>query len=219
MTAIGAAPAAWSLEPPLIKPGKVIYAALIPWCHAPSRFFMAISPSFPMSKFTSLHEWRHAMLFPTQEKKRVVDAGELISRASTVTPELVATVAAQAGISLAATNVSAAAGRLRRHIEALAWTDAALTIMEMALPQWRLVRLVLDDGEWCCALSRHWQLPDWLDHAVEARHEMLPLAILSAVAEALVASREAAAGHTRTGPEFRQQPSDVLDVLCCENFA
>ena len=64
-----------------------------------------------------------------------------------------------------------------------AWTDAALALIELELPQWRVRRLAYDDGEWYCSLSRGRELPDWLDQPVEGRHADLALAILSAFVE------------------------------------
>jgi hypothetical protein len=36
--------------------------------------------------------------------------------------------------------------------------------------QWRLRRMVYDGGEWYCALSRQPELPEWLDHPIQANH-------------------------------------------------
>ena len=68
-------------------------------------------------------------------------------------------------------------------IDAEAWTDAALALVAAELPMWQIRRIVYDEGEWHCALSRERELPDWLDAAVEARHADLALALLSAFAE------------------------------------
>jgi hypothetical protein len=116
---------------------------------------------------------------------------------------------------LAAAGVRRPTTHLQRLIEAEAWTEAALAAMELALSQWQLVRIAFDDGEWCCTLARHWQLPEWLDDTVDTRHANLPLAILSAVLEARQASVDAAAATPRTVPAFRQP----LDALCCDDFA
>ena len=62
------------------------------------------------------------------------------------------------------------------------------------MPGWKLRRLVYEDGEWICSLSRNRQLPDWLDDAADARHETLALAILAAIVEA---QRDAAIAHKR----------------------
>jgi len=143
---------------------------------------------------------------------------EDLRRESAVAPQLMADVMAQAGVRPAELN-SAKAARLRRLIAAEAWTEAALALIELALPQWQLVRLVYDGGEWCCALSRHPQMPDWLDDAVETRHEVLPLAILAA----FLAAREAnltASGRTHaTVPYCRLQQQPDVHALCCDDFA
>ena len=35
-----------------------------------------------------------------------------------------------------------------------AWTDAALALIDLELPQWQFRRIAYDEGEWSCALSR-----------------------------------------------------------------
>ena len=40
------------------------------------------------------------------------------------------------------------AARLKELLEAGAWTDAALALLELELPQWKVRRIVSDDGEW-----------------------------------------------------------------------
>ena len=74
--------------------------------------------------------------------------------------------------------------RVMRLIDAEAWADAALALMELELPMWQVRRLAYDEGEWHCALSRERVLPDWLDQSAEGRHADLALAILSAFVEA-----------------------------------
>jgi hypothetical protein len=101
--------------------------------------------------------------------------------------------------------------RIARLIEAGAWTDAALALLE-TLPQWRLRRLAFDDGEWHCALARQRKLPDWLDDAIEAHHADMALAILSAFTEA---RREPALPAS-----VPAVPRPLLyEPVCCENFA
>jgi hypothetical protein len=71
--------------------------------------------------------------------------------------------------------------RIAQLIEANAWTDLALALIDLELPQWRLKWMVYDGGEWYCALSRQPELPEWLDHLIQANHSELPLAILTAL--------------------------------------
>ena len=71
--------------------------------------------------------------------------------------------------------------QIERLIGSGAWTDAALAMIDLELPQWRLRRIAYDEGEWHCALSQQRELPDWLDQTIEAHHADLPLAILERV--------------------------------------
>src|SRR6476619_8034410 len=81
-------------------------------------------------------------------------------------------------------NGSAKAARVERLIQSQAWTDAALALIDLELPQWQVRRLAYDEGEWYCALSRQRELPDWLDRSIESHHADLALAILGAFVEA-----------------------------------
>src|SRR5262245_46704991 len=69
--------------------------------------------------------------------------------------------------------------RIDRLIASQAWIDAALALVELELPQWRVRRLAYDGGEWFCSLSCQRELPDWLDQPVEAHHAELARAILA----------------------------------------
>jgi hypothetical protein len=71
---------------------------------------------------------------------------------------------------------------VHRLIKCRARTNAALALLEIELPQWKLRRLVFEDGKWLCSLSRQINMPPALDDGVEATHSVMPLAILGAVA-------------------------------------
>lgn len=104
--------------------------------------------------------------------------------------------------------------RLTRLIDAEAWADAALALMELEVPLWRVRRLAYDQGEWYCALSRERELPDWLDSSIEAQHSDLALALLSAFVEAQVLSAEA----TRPSvPTVRQVLDPLCEPMACDN--
>jgi len=45
------------------------------------------------------------------------------------------------------------AARIDQLIEARAWNDAALALVELELPAWKLRRLVYEDGEWPARFS------------------------------------------------------------------
>lgn len=105
--------------------------------------------------------------------------------------------------------------RLMRLIDAEAWTDAALALMELELPLWRVRRIAYDEGEWHCALSRERELPDWLDAAVEGCHGDLAIALLSAFVEV----QALAAETTRPSvPSVRPEPAPLYEPLACENY-
>src|ERR1700686_4085558 len=74
--------------------------------------------------------------------------------------------------------------KIERLIGSQAWTDAALALIDLELPQWQVRRIAYDEGEWHCALSRARELPEWLDQPIETRHADLPIAILSAYLDA-----------------------------------
>ena len=108
--------------------------------------------------------------------------------------------------------------RFPSHVERLvksgAWTDAALALLELELPQWRLRRLTWDDGEWHCALSRQRELPEWLDQSIETHHTELPLAILRAFVDA----RRMSSSRTSV-PAAPRPASPLYEPLWCDNFA
>jgi hypothetical protein len=105
--------------------------------------------------------------------------------------------------------------RIERLIDAGAWTDAALALLELELPQWRLRRLAYDEGEWNCALSPQRELPDWLDdRSVESHHADLALAILSAFVDA----RRRSAPRKTSVPVAPRFATPLYEPVCCDNF-
>ena len=105
--------------------------------------------------------------------------------------------------------------RLTQLIQAQAWTDAALALLELELPMWQVRRIAYDEGEWHCALSRERELPDWLDAAVETHHADLALALLSAFLEV----RALAADVSRPSvPSVRPVLDQLYEPVACDNF-
>ncbi|HTF80027.1 MAG TPA: hypothetical protein VK620_37925, partial [Bradyrhizobium sp.] len=101
--------------------------------------------------------------------------------------------------------------RIERLIRSGAWTDAALALIDLQLPQRQVRRIAYDDGEWYCALS----LPDWLDRSIETRHTDLALAILSAFVDA----QRATAPSSRTSvPTVSRDANPLYEPVCCDNF-
>jgi hypothetical protein len=154
-----------------------------------------------------------------QQQNSLADLRTRICAADAVAPALMADIIAQAGVRISALGASNRAGRLQRLVQAEAWTEAALALVQLELPHWKLTRLVFDDGEWCCTLGKHWQLPEWLDDSVDAWHANLPLAILGAFIEARQVRLETTTDRPRTVPAVRSRQDSILDAPCCDNFA
>ena len=110
---------------------------------------------------------------------------------------------------------SGQAARLDNLIDAGAWVDAAFALIETATPNWKPRRLIYEDGEWRCSLSRQPHVPMVLDDTVEASHEVLPLAVLRALIEVHRRS-PGIRGTTSPVPQIQAMPEQTI---CCDNFA
>jgi len=106
--------------------------------------------------------------------------------------------------------------RIERLIGSGAWTDAALALIDLELPQWQVRRIAYDEGEWHCALSRQRELPEWLDQSIEAHHADLALAILSAFVEV---QRVTAPSNRTSVPTVPRDASALHEPLLTDNFA
>jgi hypothetical protein len=118
------------------------------------------------------------------------------------------------GCTRIASVAPAAKAEIDRLIQSTAWTDATLALLALELPAWMLRRLVREDGEWFCSLSRRPWLPLGLDEVAVASHESLPLAILLALLQARGAAIENA--HSPTTVPHARSPSGY--AMCCDNF-
>jgi hypothetical protein len=150
---------------------------------------------------------------------RLVELQDRLRRAQAVTPDLMAEMVAGACTRLALPGWAARAAKIDRLIELEAWTEAALALVELELPQWRLRRLVCEEGVWLCSLSKQWNLPAWLSDSAEARHESLPLAILSAFIEARRSAEPLPAPAVRSVPQCGTKSGSPVEIMCCDNFA
>lgn len=154
------------------------------------------------------------MLLQKDRSERLARAADRLNIADTVTDELVATVVAAASDRLTAAGQGRRAAQLNDLVRAGAWTDAAFALLETERPQWKLRRLIYDEGEWHCAISRQRDLPDWLDQVIETRHADLSIAVLKGVVEAM-RRKEDDVHASKPSPKSR----DLQDLLCCDNFA
>jgi hypothetical protein len=150
------------------------------------------------------------------EPQTPVELGDRPRNAYAVTAEFLADLMSQTCRRFPSAGQSCKTARIERLIQSAAWTDAALALIDLELPQWQLRRIAYDEGEWHCALSRQRELPDWLDQSVEARHADLALAILSAFVEAERTSARAA----RSSVPIVPRKADVFyEPTLSDNFA
>jgi hypothetical protein len=143
------------------------------------------------------------------------DLSDRLRDAHAVTSDLLSDVISEACWRFPPIRRTDKTARIERLIGSEAWTDAALALIELELPQWKVRRIAYDAGEWCCALSRQRELPDWLDQSIESRHADLSLAILSAFLDV----QRASAPSVRTSVPAVSGGVDALDEpVCCDNF-
>jgi hypothetical protein len=139
-----------------------------------------------------------------------------LRNAEATTSELMSQVIGEACRRFPSTGQSDRTARIERLIQSEAWTDAALALIELELPQWQVRRIAYDEGEWHCALSRERELPEWLDQSIETRHADLPLAILSAFVEA---QRSSAPSSRTSVPTVARDPTPLYEPMLSDNFA
>ena len=149
----------------------------------------------------------------SRHEERLERMAARLHRADAPRSDLFAELIAQACTRIAST-APAAKARLDQLIESAAWTDAALTLLELELPTWTLRRLVREDGEWFCSLSQRPWLPLGLDEIAVASHESLPLAILLALLQA----RSPASGNAPSPTSVPHARSLSGYEVCCDNF-
>ena len=157
---------------------------------------------------------RCLMLLVPKYEERLGGLEQQLRRTRAPTPGIMADVIGEACTRFASQSPAAKA-KLDRLMESGAWTEASLALIELELPQWKLRRLVYDDGRWLCSLSKQQQLPLGLDELAEASHEVMPLAILTALVEARRATASSA-GDVSTVPRVRPVSGYAL---CCDSFA
>jgi hypothetical protein len=144
------------------------------------------------------------------------DLAERLRDAHAVTAELLSEIISEACWRFPPIRRTEKSARIERLIKSGAWTDAALALIELELPQWQVRRIIYDEGEWHCALSRQRELPDWLDSCIETRHVDLPLAILSAFVDAQRVSVPSVRTSVPTVPSVA---NPLYEAVCCDNFA
>jgi len=149
------------------------------------------------------------------ETQNPAEIGDRLRDTYAVTAEFLSDIIRQTCRRFPSTGQSGKTARVERLIESGAWTDAALALIDLELPQWQIRRITYDEGEWHCALSRQRELPDWLDQSAEAHHADLALAILSAFVEA---QRISAPLSRPSVPAVRRDANPLYEPVCSDNF-
>jgi len=143
------------------------------------------------------------------------ELGDSLRNSDALTAELMSEIIDKTCRRFPSRGQSGKTARIERLIQSGAWTDAAMALIDLELPQWQVRRLAYDEGEWYCALSRERELPDWLDQSIEAHHADFALAILSAFVEA----QRISAPSTRTSvPSVERSRSPLFEPVCADNF-
>jgi hypothetical protein len=153
---------------------------------------------------------------PSSERLSLNEMDVRLGNAQVLTAELLSEVMGTACTRFVMLRNTQRAARAEQLVQSCAWTDAALELLALELPQWQLRRLAYDAGEWYCALSRERELPEWLAPSIEARHADLAIAIL----RALVSAREAGTPSNRSSVPLTSRAAGGNSVaMCCDNFA
>jgi hypothetical protein len=134
---------------------------------------------------------------------------------SEATAELMSEILAETSQRFPSLGRTGQTARIERLIRSEAWTDAALALIDLE-PQWQLRRIAYDGGEWHCTLSRHRELPEWLDQSVETHHADFSLAILSAF---LDAQRIPAPSNRASVPMVPRETNPLYEPVLTENFS
>ena len=88
------------------------------------------------------------------EHQNPAELGDRLRDADAVTAEFMSDIISQTCRRFPSLGQSGKTARVERLIQSGAWTDAALALIDLELPQWQVRRIAYDEGEWHCALSR-----------------------------------------------------------------
>lgn len=154
------------------------------------------------------------MAFVGNDKVLIERADQALQSAAAPTVSLFRQVMQSACVRLPALMRSGLIVRLERLLEAGAWAEAALALVELEMPAWIVRRLACEGGQWICSLSRQPNLPIAVDDTADASHAVLALAILRAVIE--VRRRSAPVEMRSAVPSIA---ASAQPMFCCDSFA
>jgi hypothetical protein len=150
------------------------------------------------------------------EQQMTAGLGDRLRDASAITVELMSDIIRGSCRRFPSQGQRGKCARVEELVRLGAWTEAALALLDLELPQWQIRRLAYDGGEWYCSLSRERELPDWLDQSIETHHTDLAVAILSAFVEA---QRITAPASRPSVPSVTRQANVLYQPICSENFS
>jgi hypothetical protein len=156
------------------------------------------------------------MLSDTRYEDDLDGLVDQLRSATELTPNLIRHVIMNICTRLPVLKTAGKAPNIERLIEVGALCDAAFALIEIELPAWSVRRLVHENGEWFCSLTRQPNLPVALDDTADANHQALPLAILGAFLEARRRMSGTRESRSPTVPQVR--PTSGYSI-CCDNFA
>jgi hypothetical protein len=139
--------------------------------------------SHPLTQDSSM-ECAGVMSINWEPDSRLAQLAEQIRLSQEPTSNLLSRVIAETSLLLPAPADLVSGRRIENLVHANAWVDAVLVLIDVELPQWKCRRLLYDERNWNCSLSRFPDLPIELDDTADGQHEALSPAILLAFVEA-----------------------------------
>jgi hypothetical protein len=151
-------------------------------------------------------------------ESKLPDLQGQLRRAHDVTPGLMSKVIAGAGTRFTMPSCAGQGAKIDRLIASEVWTEAALALVELELPQWRLHRLVCEENTWVCWLSQQWAPRVWHSDCAETRRQSLPLAVLGALIEAQQCSEPLSMRAASSVLQCGAKSGLPVETMCCDNF-
>lgn len=193
----------------------ISYTGFISFYPAPSGFFTSFDSILRSSAERRVRYREVAVSFGSDQAVLLDRLDEAVRFAPQPMHGLVSKVIAGACTRIPVLSKAGKAAGIDRLVESGAWADATLALIELELPGWTLRRLIREDGQWHCSLSRQPNLPIALDDTADATHEIMPLAILLAFLQA----RRMTAATVRSAASVPAVESERTEFVWCENFA
>ncbi|HUI13252.1 MAG TPA: hypothetical protein VL048_07285 [Xanthobacteraceae bacterium] len=203
-----------------MKAPPVSYARFISFYPEPSGFFTP-SDSILRGRTEMRVRYREvAVSFESDQTVLLDRLDEAVRFASQPSHDLISKLIAGACTRIPVLTKSGKSAAMDRLVESGAWADVALALIELELPDWTVRRLIREDGQWHCSLSRHPNLPITLDDTADASHEIMPLAIFLAFLQTRRLTTPAAQSIlVQSVPTVRSADASSAGLICCENFA